>query len=150
MSGHSSADGDAISSMQPNSGNGTLAEQTLACPLESPADCEDDVAITLIKFHGNSQCTSCINLGKFANATLQKRYAAELASGSIRYLDVNAEAEPNNELVLKYRPTHSSLYLLVNRSGVESVEELAQAWYYTGDESAYSQYLSGIIDESLQ
>jgi len=145
-----SAEGGAASSPQPSAGNGTLTEQDASCSLANATDCVGDVRITLIKFHGNQQCTSCMNLGKFANATLQKQYAAELASGAIRYLDINADAEPDNELVLKYRPTHASLYMVVNQSGVESFEELTQAWYYTGDESAYSNYLSGVIDARLE
>lgn len=137
-------------SMQQSDG-GALVQQNTSCSLaDAAANCAEGVRITLIKFHGNAQCTSCMNLGKFANATLQAGYAAELASGAIRYLDINAEAEPNNELVLRYRPTHASLYLAVDGSGAESFEELVQAWYYTGDESAYSQYLSGVIDARLR
>ena len=107
------------------------------------------VRLTLIKFHGNQQCTSCINLGKFANATLQQGYATELSSGTIHYLDINAETEPQNELVLKYQPTHASLYLVIDRSGTETIEELTQAWFYTSDDAAYAKYLSGVIDARL-
>lgn len=127
--------------------NRSYAQLDLACSLDAVDDCKPGVRITLIKFHGNSQCESCLNLGKFAESTLRKNYAAELASGVINYIDINAQAEPANELVLKYSPTHASLYLAVNRSGNESFEELSQAWYYTGDEAAYSKYLSGVIDE---
>ncbi len=107
------------------------------------------VNLTLIKFHGNSQCTSCINLGKFAQATLEKNYAKELASGQIRYLDINAEADWQNELVQEYRPTHASLYLLVQRDSDKSFEELRESWYYTGDQAAYERYLVGVINSRL-
>ena len=138
-----------LSSVEPGAENATKTANA-APTLQAGSAAQANVVLTLIKFRGNQQCTSCINLGKFANATVQQRYAAELASGSIRYLDINAEADPQNELVLKYRPTHASLYVAVNRSGAESFEELVQAWSYTGDESAYAQYLSGVIDGLLR
>ena len=105
--------------------------------------------LTLIKFHGNSQCVSCTNLGKFANSTLEKNFQKELAEGKVKYLDINAEADPMNPYAQKYQPTHASLYLLTESAGGENYEELAEAWYYTGDEAKYSQYLSGVITGKL-
>ena len=109
----------------------------------------NETRLTLIKFHGNSQCVSCTNLGKFANSTLEKNFKKELLEGKVRYLDINAEADAMNPYVQKYRPTHASLYLLTENAGGEKFEELAEAWYYTGDEAKYTQYLSGVISEKL-
>ena len=101
--------------------------------------------LTLIKFHGNSQCVSCTNLGKFANSTLERDFQKELGEGKVKYLDINAEADTANLYVKKYQPTRASLYLLTESAGGEKFEELAEAWYYTGDEAKYAQYLSGVI-----
>jgi len=108
-----------------------------------------DKNLTFIKFHGNAQCTSCINLGKFANATLVKNFQAEMEEGSIKYLDINAQTDTTNPYVLKYKPDHASLYLLVEGAGKNSYEELAEAWYYTGDQAQYEQYIMKIIKEKL-
>ncbi len=105
--------------------------------------------LTLIKFHGNSQCVSCTNLGKFANSTLERNFQKELLEGKVKYLDINAEADSANPYVQKYHPTHASLYLLTEGDGGEKFEELAEAWYYTGDEEKYAQYLSGVITGKL-
>ena len=105
--------------------------------------------ITLIKFHGNQQCTSCVNLGKFANSTANKYFKEEVAQGRVRYLDINAEADPSNPLVVKYAPTHASLYAITYNSTGEHFEVLAQAWYYTADEAAYSSYLKTEISNRL-
>lgn len=105
--------------------------------------------LTLIKFRGSSQCVSCINLGKFANSALEKNFQKELAEGKVKYLDINAEADRTNAYVQKYRPTHASLYLLTEGAGGEKYEELVQAWYYTGDEAQYSQYLTKLLRERL-
>ena len=105
--------------------------------------------LTFIKFHGNQQCESCANLGKFANSTLERNFQKELLEGSVRYLDINAEADAANPYVQKYRPTHASLYLETTKNGQASFEELAQAWYYTGDEAQYAQYIGKVIAEKL-
>jgi len=105
--------------------------------------------LTLIKFHGNSQCVSCTNLGKFANATLERNFQKEILEGRVKYLDINAEADTANPYVKKYQPTRASLYLLTESAGGEKFEELAEAWYYTGDEAKYAQYLSSVITGRL-
>jgi len=108
------------------------------------------VNITLIKFHGNKQCTSCVNLGKFANSTVNAFFEAEVRQGRIRYLDINIETEPSNPYVVRYSPTYASLFVITSNSSGETFEELAQAWYYTGDEAAYSDYLKAEISKRLE
>jgi hypothetical protein len=108
-----------------------------------------DTNLTFIKFHGNAQCTSCINLGKFANATLVKNFWTEMQEGKIRYLDINAQTDTTNPYVLKYKPDHASLYLLIEGAGKESFEELMEAWYYTNDQARYEQYIMGVIRKKL-
>jgi hypothetical protein len=132
------------------SGTGTLVPSANASSFQNLTGAANSTTLTLIKFHGYQQCSSCINLGKFANSTLNEVYSAELASSQIRYFDINAEAEADNWLVLKVKPTYASLYLIVNESGSESVKELPQAWYYTGDETAYKEYLTGVIESYLK
>jgi hypothetical protein len=88
-------------------------------------------------------------LGKFANSTANKHFKEEVVQGRVRYLDINAEADPSNPLVVKYAPTHASLYAITYNATGEHFEELAQAWYYTGDEAAYSSYLKTEISNRL-
>jgi|GEM_PF-1538650 len=118
------------------SGNSSIQAQSLQA---------NGTRLTLIKFHGSAQCVSCTNLGKFANSTLEKNFQEELADGSVKYLDINAETDTANPYVKKYQPTHASLYLLTEGAGGEKFEELAEAWYYAGDEAKYVQYLSSVI-----
>jgi len=110
---------------------------------------DNGTKLTLIKFHGTSQCVSCTNLGKFANATLEKNFQKELGEGKVKYLDINAETDTANPYVQKYQPTRASLYLLTESASGEKFEELAEAWYYTGDEAKYQQYLFGLLTQRL-
>ena len=106
--------------------------------------------ILLVKFHGNAQCQSCINLGEFAEETINNNFEQQKESGQILYRNINVEETPNDELVLKVQPTHASLYMIVNTNGKERFEELTQAWYYVSDQSAYEAYLTPIITRVLE
>ena len=137
------------SSMVDAASPGALDALSNSSTSQNISDITNLPVLTLVKFHGYQQCTSCINLGKFANSTLQKNYLDKLASGQIAYFDINVEAEPDNALVSKIKPTYASLFLIANKAGIESFEELAQAWYYTGDQVAYEKYLVGVIKNHL-
>lgn len=125
----------------------TNSQSNNALPTVEP---NNATKILLVKFHGNTQCQSCINLGKFAEATINKNFGEQVQAGSISYRNINVEETPNDELVLKVQPTHASLYMIVNVDGKERFEELVQAWYYTSDQSAYEAYLTPIINRALE
>ena len=72
-----------------------------------------------------------------------------MQEGSIRYLDINAQTDATNLYVLKYKPDHASLYLLVEGAGKESYEELMEAWYYTNDQAQYEQYIMSVVKKKL-
>jgi len=139
----------AASGVAGNSGNPASQVSNNASQAQAQAPQGTGTRLTLIKFHGNSQCVSCSNLGKFANSTLERSFQEELAEGKVRYLDINAEADAANPYVQKYKPTRASLYLLTESASGEKFEELAEAWYYTGDEAKYAQYLGKLLYERL-
>jgi hypothetical protein len=129
-----------------SAGDGSAQDLHAATPSPQPAQ---NASLLFVKFHWNAQCASCTNLGAFTESTLRANYPLELASGRIAFADVNVEADPQNPLAEKYRPTHSSLYLITTRGGSEDATELAEAWYYTGDEQAFASYLKGVISSRL-
>ena len=49
-----------------------------------------------------------------------------------------------------YRPDPADpMTPLAESGGEEKHEELAEAWYYTGDEAKYAQYLTKLLRERL-
>ena len=133
----------------PEAAAGTQETAITAGSSVSGASAGEEIKLRFIKFHGNSQCISCINLGKFANESLSKNYKNEMEAGIIEYLDINAETDTSNEFVLKYLPTHASLYLETTKNGKEEFEELMDAWYYTGDSTAYERYIISVVSEKM-
>ena len=105
--------------------------------------------VEVIHFHGNQQCASCIAVGKYAEETVNKYFAGELASGKISFAHVNAELPENKELAAKYGVTSASLWIGVYASDGFHKEHNVQVWYKINNEEEYLNYLKGILEKRL-
>jgi len=108
-----------------------------------------DNRLEVFHFHATHQCTSCINVGKYAEETLSRYFQDELDSGKIVYKSINAELPENQEIVSKYGVTGASLWLGVYNSSGFFPEENIVVWYKTMDENAYLAYFRGVIESKL-
>lgn len=113
----------------------------------------DNVTVTKLEvfhFHPTRQCTSCITVGDYANATLMTYFADELASGKIVFRHINGELAENQALVEQYGVSSSSLMLGIYTSDSGFYhEENVKVWYRTDDQQRYMDYLKGVIEKRL-
>ncbi|MGM5482679.1 MAG: nitrophenyl compound nitroreductase subunit ArsF family protein [Nanobdellota archaeon] len=100
-------------------------------------------------FHGTNQCTSCITVGDYAEATVNKYFKVELEKGIIVFDHINGEKPENKELVQKYGATSSSLWLGVYDNDSFNAEQNTQVWYKIRDKQDYMDYLKGVIEQKL-
>ncbi|KAF5422572.1 MAG: hypothetical protein C5S45_02185 [Candidatus Methanocomedens sp.] len=105
--------------------------------------------IEIIHFHGTNQCTSCILLGQYAEETVNTYYSKELESGKVTFDHVNYDLPENNELVVKYGVTGSSLWLGVYAEDGFHKEENINVWYKLNDKQDFMSYLKGLIEKRL-
>lgn len=105
--------------------------------------------IEVIHFHGTNQCTSCILLGQYAEETVNTYYSKELESGKVTFDHVNYDLPENNELVVKYGVTGSSLWLGVYAEDGFHKEENINVWYKLNDKQDFKSYLKGLIERRL-
>lgn len=105
--------------------------------------------IEIIHFHGTNQCTSCILLGQYAEETVNTYYSKELESGKVTFDHVNYDLPENNELVVKYGVTGSSLWLGVYAEDGFHKEENINVWYKLNDKQDFKSYLKGHIERRL-
>ena len=105
--------------------------------------------IEIIHFHGTNQCTSCILLGQYAEETVNTYYSKELESGKVTFDHVNYDLPENNELVVKYGVTGSSLWLGVYAEDGFHKEENINVWYKLNDKQDFKSYLKGLIERRL-
>jgi len=108
-----------------------------------------DNRLEVFHFHATRQCTSCINVGKYAEETLKTYFQSDLDSGRIVYKSINVELPENQEVVSKYGATGSSLLIGIYNSSGFFKEEDSAVWYKTLDENAYLEYFKGVIESKL-
>ena len=101
-------------------------------------------------FHGTHQCYSCITVGGYAEETVNTYFADELKSGKIVFGHINRDLEGNQDLVLKYGATGSSLWLgTYSNDGTFKAEQNINVWYKINDKQACMEYLKGVIEQKL-
>jgi hypothetical protein len=105
--------------------------------------------VEVYHFHRTQQCYSCITLGAYAEETVNTFFAPEVASGKVVFAHVNIDLPENKDLVDRYGPTGSSLWIGVYDQGGFSKDENVNVWYKIGDKDGYMAYLKGVIEQSL-
>ncbi|MDD5048654.1 MAG: nitrophenyl compound nitroreductase subunit ArsF family protein [Methanoregulaceae archaeon] len=105
--------------------------------------------VEVYHFHATRQCTSCIVLGEYTEETVNTYFAPELASGRIVFAHVNVDLPENREIVEKYRPTGSSIWIGVYGGDGFHKEEDIKVWYRLGDRDEYMTYLKEVIEKRL-
>lgn len=104
--------------------------------------------LEIYHFHGTQQCYSCKTVGAYAEETVKTYFKDELNSGKIVFGHINRELPENNELVVKYSPTGSSLWIGVyDKEGNFHKEENVNVWYKIKDKQDYMSYLKEIIEK---
>ena len=105
--------------------------------------------IEIIHFHATQQCRSCIILGQYAEETVNTYFSKELESGKITFNHINYDLPQNNELVVKYGVTGSSLWLGVYDENGFHKEENINVWYKLSNKQDFISYLKGLIENRL-
>jgi len=105
--------------------------------------------VEVYHFHATRQCYSCITLGAYAEETVNTYFAPEVASGKVVFAHVNIDLPENRDLVERYGPTGSSLFIGVYDKNGFHKEENVNVWFKIGDKDDYMTYLKGVIERRL-
>ncbi len=107
---------------------------------------EKDV-IYVMHFHRVQQCTCCINVGKWAEETLQEHFPDEYKEGTLIYMDVCVEENP--ELAAHYNAYGASLFVNVVKGGNEDIMEVMEVWGLCHNHDAYLEFFRQYIENLL-
>lgn len=126
------------------------------CIHDSPQSTPSDVLtyvtqenqILVVHFHRIAQCTCCINVGEWAEETVKKLFPREFESGTIRYLNVGIEENP--ELANKYNAYGASLYINIVKEGRDNITENVEVWQYCFDHDNYVSLLKTVLENALE
>lgn len=105
--------------------------------------------VELFHFYGSNRCTSCIVLGDLAEMTVNTYYAEDLESGRLVFSHIDVEVPENREIVERYGPTGSSLWIGIHDENGFHAEELIGPWYLIGSQTRFMSYLKAVIDQQL-
>ena len=106
--------------------------------------------VEIYHFHRTSQCSSCIRLGELAEETVKTYFPTELESGKVVFGHINIELPENKEIVDRYGPAGSSLYIgTYYEDGSFEKEENVQVWYKIGSKEEYLSYLGELINRKF-
>lgn len=106
--------------------------------------------LEVLHFHPTRGCATCTAIGEYANATVTKYFANELASGKVVFRHINIDLAENRAVVEQYKVTGSSLMFGVYTSdGTFYPEENIKVWYRTDDQQRFMDYLKGVIEKRL-
>jgi hypothetical protein len=105
--------------------------------------------VELFHFYGESRCVSCVMLGDLTEETVNTYYAEDLRSGRLVFAHINSDVSENREIVERYGPTGSSLWIGIYDGNGFYKEELLGPWYMIGDKPKFMGYIRAIIDQQL-
>lgn len=105
--------------------------------------------VEVYHFHATRQCYSCITLGAYAEETVNTYFGPEVASGKVVFAHVNIDLPENRDIVDRYGPTGSSLFIGVYDKDGFHKEENVNVWFKIGDKDDYLAYLKGVIERRL-
>jgi hypothetical protein len=101
-------------------------------------------------FHRTHRSAGCLKAEELTRKTLDTWYADRLASGEMILLVEDMQQPADPELVRRYDPYGSSIYLGLVKAGITYVSSIEDVWFVLSDETQFTERLRGHIDAALE
>ena len=105
--------------------------------------------VEVVYFHRTNRCSSCRQAEAGVRYTMDTYFQDELVSGDLVFMVLDLGAKANADMVDKYEPFGSSLFINDVQYGVDHIEGLVEIWLLLGDEEEFASVLKGEIEERL-
>lgn len=121
--------------------------KAIATGPDNPAATRSD-GVTVINFHGEKRCRTCIGIGNLARKTLDQEFAAEEKTGKVRWEHINYDEPANAHFVKDYQLVSSTVLVTLWKDGKEvKWTRLDAVWDHVGDEPTFRAYVAqGVRD----
>lgn len=98
--------------------------------------------LTVINFHGEKRCRTCIAIGNLARKTIDEDFPEALKAGKLHWEVVNYDQPAEAHFVKDYQLVSSTVVLTTWQGGKEiKWNRLDAVWDHVGDEPAFRDYL---------
>lgn len=106
--------------------------------------------ITVIHFHGNNRCRTCIRIGDLARDTIDDEFGDVDNLGTIRWEQINYDEPAHAHYVMDYELVSSTVVVTLWKNGKEvKWKRLDGVWDHVSEEAAFRAYVSGGVHELL-
>ena len=106
--------------------------------------------VSVVFFHGEKRCRTCIRIGTLAREVLEEEFAAQQQAGVLHWEEINYDQPAHAHFVKRYELVSSTLVLTRWEAGRETEwKRLDAVWDHVGDDAAYRAYLSRELNELL-
>lgn len=104
--------------------------------------------VTVIHFHGDKRCRTCIRIGDLAKKTVDEGFPDEEKARKVRWEQLNYDEAANAHYVKDYQLVSSTVVVTLWKNGKElKWNRLDEVWDYVGDEPAFRTYVAeGVRD----
>lgn len=117
---------------------------------ETAAEAAHPDGVTVVNFHGEKRCRTCIGIGELAKKTIDEEFAAEEKAGKLHWKHINYEESPNTRFVQDYELVSSTVVVSLWKDGKEvEWKRLDGVWDHVGDEPAFRTYIADNVRELL-
>ncbi|MDX9703086.1 MAG: nitrophenyl compound nitroreductase subunit ArsF family protein [Candidatus Auribacterota bacterium] len=98
--------------------------------------------VTAYYFYTTIRCRSCHNIENYTGETINKNFADQLESGSLKYTAINIEEKGNEHFVKDYNLYTKSVVLSLVKDGKEiKSKNLDKVWQYLGNKNKFTEYV---------
>jgi hypothetical protein len=107
--------------------------------------------VTVINFHGEKRCRTCIGIGNLARKAIDTEFAAGEKAGKVHWETVNYDEPANVHFVKDYSLVSSTVLVTLWKDGKEvKWNRLDAVWDLVGDEAAFKAYIVQNVRELLK
>jgi hypothetical protein len=115
------------------------------------AGADSDVRYVAYYFYGDQRCASCKTIEAYAEETVQRDFGAQLQSGKLEWLTVNAMDNDNQHFLYDFSLTNQTV-VLVEISDDQRLKwkRLDRVWQLLRDKKAFQTYVSDEISAFMK
>jgi len=98
--------------------------------------------VVVYYFHSNTRCPTCQKIEEIAHEAVEKRFAKELANGTVQWHTVNYEASENAQIAEEFEIMFPSVVIVRRENGSQTEwKNLSRVWQLVGDRPSFSEYV---------
>ncbi len=107
--------------------------------------------ISVIYFHGDFRCSSCIKIEQYSREAIEKFFTSEIKSGELRSSVLNMDKPENKHFIKDYQLYTRSLVVAMFKNGKQvRWKNLGKVWQYLDDRDAFYDYVQKEVRSFLE